>query len=227
MKVIPVLMIALALLAVILVAAFAWLWYNNQKHIDPLPILTYDPQSTVQNEARQKKNLETSVVIQADRALKPALDDVLSHFGRRYPDLNPSIYYTNSSQIFVIESQDRPPVDLIISNQNISPSQIKAMQTVVDRSKAENKEAQTLSPFGFALVSNQAIDGVILTDNPIATQFRNFLISSTGQDILAKHGFKSIDNYKNQVDDLFNPKMEIHSKNGTALDVESVLKDKK
>lgn len=227
MKGFAILKITLALLATILLGAFAWLWYNNQKHIDPLPILTYDPKSTVQNEALQKKAIDTAVIIQADRALKPALDEVLSRFNQRFPDLTLNIHYVDQSQVLAVKNQTQAPIDLIISNQHILPNQLKAMQTVIDNDRAKNETAQTLSPFGFALVSNQAIDGVIITDNPIATQFRNFLISSIGQEILARHGFNSIDNYKNQVDDLFNPKVDINSKSNTALDLEGVLEDRR
>lgn len=227
MKAFSLLMIALALLATILLGAFAWLWYNNQKPIDPLPIATYGTKVTAENETQQKNKVQTTIVIQADSALRPALDEVSSRFSQRYPDLKPSIHYTDSRQVFAINPQSQPPVDLIISHQNISLSQIAALQALIDRSNAPNQKAQTLSPFGFAIVSGQAIEGAVLTNNPIATQFRNFLISSSGQDILAQHGFKGIDNYKNQVDDLFNPKMDINSKSNTALDVESILEDDK
>ena len=51
----------------------------------------------------------------------------------------------------------------------------------------------------------QALEGVILTENTAAINFRNFLLSSTGQDILEKYDYYNIEGYKNSVNDLFNP----------------------
>ncbi|WP_250162537.1 hypothetical protein [Psychrobacter sp. WY6] len=44
-----------------------------------------------------------------------------------------------------------------------------------------------------------------MTENTAAINFRNFLLSSTGQDILAKYDYYNIEGYKNSVNDLFNP----------------------
>lgn len=66
-------------------------------------------------------------------------------------------------------------------------------------------EARHLASFSYAVKNTDSVDGVILTDNPIAVSFRNFLLSSAGQDILKKYGYDNIDGYKNSVDDLFNP----------------------
>ena len=57
--------------------------------------------------------------------------------------------------------------------------------------------------FSYALKNKQAADGVILTQNPVAINFRNFLLSSTGQDILSRHDYENIDGYKNEMADLF------------------------
>ncbi|WP_261863316.1 hypothetical protein [Psychrobacter sp. JCM 18900] len=50
----------------------------------------------------------------------------------------------------------------------------------------KDKEIHTLNPFNYALKDEQALEGVILTDDTTAISFRNFLLSSTGQDILKK-----------------------------------------
>ncbi len=71
--------------------------------------------------------------------------------------------------------------------------------------KSTNNETRNLVSFSYALKDQQAAQGVILTNNPIAVTFRNFLLSSTGQDILKKYNYDNIDGYKSSVDDLFNP----------------------
>ncbi|WP_201566787.1 hypothetical protein [Psychrobacter immobilis] len=70
---------------------------------------------------------------------------------------------------------------------------------------SDNAEARRLSSFSYALKDEHALDGVILTHNTVAINFRNFLLSSTGQDILKKYDYYNIEGYKNSVDDLFRP----------------------
>ena len=69
----------------------------------------------------------------------------------------------------------------------------------------QHQQLRRLTPFNYALRDEQALEGVILTDNTIAISFRNFLLSSTGQDILKKYDYENISGYKNSVNDLFEP----------------------
>lgn len=73
------------------------------------------------------------------------------------------------------------------------------------KGKIDNTNTLSLVSFSYALKDTKKVDGVILTQNPIALSFRNFLLSSTGQDILSKHDYKNIDGYKNEMSDLFKP----------------------
>ena len=73
------------------------------------------------------------------------------------------------------------------------------------KGEIHNTNTRSLVSFGYALKDTKKVDGVILTQNPIALNFRNFLLSSTGQDILSQHGYKNIDGYKNEMSDLFKP----------------------
>ena len=70
---------------------------------------------------------------------------------------------------------------------------------------SDNTEARRLNSFSYALRDEHALDGVILTHNTVAINFRNFLLSSTGQDILKKYDYYNIEGYKNSVDELFKP----------------------
>ena len=76
---------------------------------------------------------------------------------------------------------------------------------VKDAATANPNEGRNLVSFNYAIKGGQYVDGLILTNNPIAIVFRNFLLSSTGQDILKQYDYQNIDGYKSSVDDLFNP----------------------
>ncbi len=90
--------------------------------------------------------------------------------------------------------------------ENISNTDDKKVDTAeTDAIETDNAEARTLNSFSYALKEKQALEGVILTENTAAINFRNFLLSSTGQDILEKYDYYNIEGYKNSVNDLFNP----------------------
>lgn len=73
------------------------------------------------------------------------------------------------------------------------------------QAKNDNSVTRSLASFSYALQDTQAVDGVVLTQNPAAISFRNFLLSSTGQDILSQYDYDNIDGYKNDMDNLFKP----------------------
>ena len=75
---------------------------------------------------------------------------------------------------------------------------------VKDAATSDTNEGRNLVSFNYAMKDEQYVDGLILTNNPIAIIFRNFLLSSTGQDILKQYDYQNIDGYKSSVDDLFN-----------------------
>ena len=76
-------------------------------------------------------------------------------------------------------------------------------EAVTTEGQNDNTNTRNLVSFSYALKNKQAADGVILTQNPVAINFRNFLLSSTGQDILSKYDYENIDGYKNEMSDLF------------------------
>ena len=88
----------------------------------------------------------------------------------------------------------------------------------------KDKKIHTLNPFNYALKDEQALEGVILTDDTTAINFRNFLLSSTGQDILKKYDYENISGYKNSVNDLFKPTSQAKNASGDhAVDVTDAL----
>ena len=74
---------------------------------------------------------------------------------------------------------------------------------VATQAKSDNTDTRSLISFSYALQDTQAVDGVVLTPSTAAINFRNFLLSSTGQDILSQHDYNNIDGYKNDMDNLF------------------------
>lgn len=119
---------------------------------------------------------------------------------------------------------------------NDSSTQVKKAEDGVDEADAEvaahaksdNTNTRSLSSFGYALRGEQAVDGVVLTQNPAAINFRNFLLSSTGQDILSQHNYTNIDGYKNDMDNLFQPSSRAKQATGElSVDVSDALSNGK
>lgn len=99
---------------------------------------------------------------------------------------------------------------------------------VTAHAKNDNINTRSLSSFGYALQGEQAVDGVVLTQNPAAINFRNFLLSSTGQDILSQHDYTNIDGYKNDMDNLFQPSSRAKQATGKlSVDVSDALSNGK
>ncbi|MBP2281001.1 hypothetical protein H4W00_001814 [Psychrobacter sp. PL19] len=132
-------------------------------------------------------------------------------------------------------------VDLIIADDGLTQAQLSSLQTLINEAQTKlkqskvnadadadadsmaqddtaNNEARNLTSFSYGIKESQAVDGVVLTDNPIAISFRNFLLSSAGQDVLKKYDYGNIDGYRNNMDDLFNTKSQAKS----AVDKSSV-----
>lgn len=119
---------------------------------------------------------------------------------------------------------------------NDSSAQVKKAEDGVDEADAEvaahaksdNTNTRSLSSFGYALQGEQAVDGVVLTQNPAAINFRNFLLSSTGQDILSQHNYTNIDGYKNDMDNLFQPSSRAkHATGELSVDISDALSNGK
>ena len=119
---------------------------------------------------------------------------------------------------------------------NDSSGQDKTAEDGVDETNAEvdaqaksdNTNTRSLSSFGYALQGEQAVDGVVLTQNSAAINFRNFLLSSTGQDILSQHDYTNIDGYKNDMDNLFQPSSRAKQATGElSVDVSDALSNGK
>lgn len=104
----------------------------------------------------------------------------------------------------------------------------EANAEVATQTKSDNINTRSLSSFSYAMQDGQAVDGVVLTQNPAAINFRNFLLSSTGQDILSQHDYTNIDGYKNDMDNLFQPSSRATQATGKlSVDVSDALSNGK
>lgn len=223
------------LLLLIIIVVISWLWLNNSKNIDPLPILSREDAKSLQKNAEEdsdsvKNNTDANTLyIQAQQPLQVPLDKVIVSFEARYPHMQVLTNYVPATDLLILDNTN--PTDLVIADDKLSDSLLALLEdelnsnvknnivnapssqssSVTDaensesKTTTENKEARTLNPFGYAIRNSQTVEGVILSDKPLAINFRNFLISSTGQDILSNYEFDNIDGYQNSVDDLFNP----------------------
>lgn len=223
------------LLLLIIIMVISWLWLNNSKNIDPLPILSREDAKSLQKNAEEdsdsvKNNTDANTLyIQAQQPLQVPLDKVIVSFEARYPHMQVLTNYVPATDLLILDNTN--PTDLVIADDKLSDSLLALLEdelnsnvknnivnapssqssSVTDaensesKTTTENKEARTLNPFGYAIRNSQTVEGVILSDKPLAINFRNFLISSTGQDILSNYEFDNIDGYQNSVDDLFNP----------------------
>ncbi|WP_296245587.1 MULTISPECIES: hypothetical protein [unclassified Psychrobacter] len=164
-------------------------------------------------------------------------------------------HYTDSNRTDNERSSFLVNTDLIIANGRLSKErlaplqqQLQTAQNQRNQSKIENEEAnsnndvnvdasqakndnsvtRSLVSFNYALQDTQAVDGVVLTQNPAATNFRNFLLSSTGQDILSQYDYDNIDGYKNDMADLFTPNSRAKQASGELeVDVADALSNGK
>ncbi len=240
------------LLLIILLGVFTWLWKNNGKNIDPLPIMVNENASTASSmgigsgDEEDENDLDSVAAmvlhLQAEESLQVALDAVIVKFESRYPKIQVLARYVPNQALLTLPettNEPSPPIiqtDMIIADGSLNQNQLAPLQTTLNETQAklnqikinagettqnnneENEEGQNtadtiddnngvrnLTSFSYALKGELPVDGVILTDNPVASSFRNFILSSAGQDVLKQYDYNNIDGYKNSMDDLFNP----------------------
>ncbi len=263
------------LILIVFIGIFAWLWGNNRKNMDPLPITSNkNSEETVDNEEDTDKVATDVLYLQAEDNLKNPLDDVIGRFEARHSNVQVIAHYVPTHLLLTLPDTSVPNsqpskytinTDIIMANDRLSQERLSPLQTLLNDTQAElnnnhdpvssivqdhvaaddmisddnasevlvqnnnkNKEARKLVSFSYALKGTQAVDGVILTDNPATVSFRNFLLSSMGQDILKKYDYDNIEGYRNNLDDLFNPTSRAKpTKNADSVEVADALSNGK
>jgi len=224
----------ISLLVAIFIALFTWLWTSNHKNTDPLPIMTSEKQpAPATNEESTDTSPESTLSIRAEQSLQVPIDDIIVSFESRYPHIQVLANYTPANTLLTISNDEHSDfifdTDIIIANSKLSTERLSPLQDKLktaqhsqnqtstdsvnsdtddgktDNSASTSKEARTLTSFNYALKDDQALEGVVLTHNPVAVSFRNFLLSSAGQTILEKYEYYNINGYENSVNDLFEP----------------------
>lgn len=270
MKDYKLLIAGLILLLILCIALFTWLWVNNRKNTNPLPIMASENEPKVIAEDDSETPTSDSMLhIQAEKSLQEALNEVIVRFESRYPSIKVEANYVPSRTLLTlsddafsneVNSDFIVSTDMIISNSSLPKKQLaplqaelKAAQDKINQNKydssqtvEDNKDSiiedstdtktgdnnhtdtRTLNSYSYALKGDQILEGVILTDNTAAINFRNFLLSSAGQDILKKHDYNNIEGYKNSVNDLFSPTTSSEKpSNETSVDVADALSNGK
>ena len=236
----------LILLLIVVIGIFTWLWQSNRKIAHPLPIAVSqnEPSATDSNDG---DSAPVSILhVQAEKSMQVPLDEVITKFEQRYPNVQLLVRYVPTSSLFLlpdISANTNAPkqqtsdlivnMDVIIADGKISQSRLSPLQDLLNKAQTarnaskvnangmtqesnqpnnidpsinnDNNQARHLASFNYSIKEGYTVDGIILTENPVAISFRNFLLSSNGQDVLKKHGYSDIDGYKNSVDELFNP----------------------
>lgn len=254
------------LLLILFIALFTWLWTNNRKNIDPLPIMAHQNEFTTTEGDDESMVADRVLYMQIEESLQEPFSDVIVSFESRYPYIQVLASYLPSNTLLTLsdtstsrntqssESELAANIDVIIANDKLSQERLAPLQAAlktaqnkinqneVNASSTDNltkdetidaedslaqtssTEARTLTSFSYALKDEQALEGVILTDNTAAINFRNFLLSSTGQDILKKYDYYNIEGYRNSVSDLFSPTTSPKTgSNDTSVDVADAL----
>lgn len=239
MKDYKLLLAGLILLSLLLIAIFVWLWSNNRKNTDPLPIMSNNNKSVAMlNEDETNILADSLLYLQVENNLRAPLADIITRFESRYPHVQVVTNYVSTSDIITLSKSDAHPskpdkfvfsVDMVITN-NISTKDLSTLQKELNitqdntLSDTDKLKAHTLNSFSYAVKDTHTLEGVILTDNTTAIKFRNFLLSSTGQDILKSYDYDNIEGYKNSVDELFNPAEPTQT---TSVDVADALSNGK
>lgn len=249
------------LLLILFIALFTWLWTNNRKNIDPLPIMAHQNEFTTTEGDDDSIVADRVLYMQIEESLQEPFSDVIVSFESRYPYIKVLASYLPSNTLLTLsdastsrntqssESELAANIDVIIANDKLSQERLAPLQAALKTAQNEvnasitdsltkdetidaedglaqtsSTEARTLTSFSYALKDEQALEGVILTDNTAAINFRNFLLSSTGQDILKKYDYYNIEGYRNSVSDLFSPTTSPKTgSNDTSVDVADAL----
>ena len=237
-----ILVILLILLLLVAISIFTWLWQSNRKIIHPLPIAVSQNEPSATDSDNGDSAPVSMLHVQAEKSMQVPLDEVITKFEQRYPNVQLLVRYVPTSSLFSLPDTNAPNqqpsdfivnMDVIISDGKISQSRLSPLQDLLNKAQTErnaskvnangmtqetnqpnnidpsinndNNQARHLASFNYAIKDGHTVDGIVLTEHPIAISFRNFLLSSSGQDVLKKHGYNDIDGYKNSVDELFNP----------------------
>lgn len=72
------------LLFIIFIGVLSWMWLQNRKNIDPLPIMSR-PDASADKSSEKEAMTAKILYLQADERLQVPLDNVIVRFEARYP----------------------------------------------------------------------------------------------------------------------------------------------
>lgn len=137
MKDYKLLLAGLILLSLLLIAVFVWLWSNNRKNTDPLPIMSNNNKSVAMlNEDETNILADSLLYLQVENNLRAPLADIITRFESRYPHVQVVANYVSTSDIITLSKNNNHPskpdelvfsIDMIIAN-NISRDELSILQ---------------------------------------------------------------------------------------------------
>ncbi len=177
--------------------------YYNFKAGDPIMFTKTDVTTTDNHKS------DTLVII-ADSALKPSLDTIVKQFNHRHNHLDIQIHYTqktasstqniaNIDDNAIHSSANHSTADLWL---DYSPNSAKAINDIQAVSRFDfailesNTSLQTDESDGHTISTKPntpPLSGALMSDKPLAVDFKNFLLSSVAQDVFVANGLQSIE----------------------------------
>ncbi|MDN6275775.1 hypothetical protein [Psychrobacter sp.] len=174
---------------------------------------------------------DDTLYLLAEDSLQQPLDNVIERFEARNPEKKVIVDYIPSNTMpqlptyrAEVSEQENTlsTTDMIIANGTLTTEQVMGFKTALDEHNdtagdiADNNPTvqhnttdninlqtprRTPKVFSYSYRNGQALNGVVLTYNTLSVTFRNFLLSSPGQDILKEYDFYGIDEHQNSMDD--------------------------
>lgn len=172
-----------------LTGVIVWSWYHNQKNNNPIPVTTNVNKSepTPTGDTASPTKVSLSLVI--SDSLQAIIKPILNAFEQRYANIELSTTYVSDN---ALPSQTlHPQADMILSDEQLTDIQ--------------NPANNTPNIFTYAMQNQQPWQGQLLADDKeSALLFRQFLLSSTGQNLLEQQGIRGVEPQQKSLDEIFN-----------------------
>lgn len=183
------------LLLAIFIALLTWLWINNRKEIDPLPIMTNESDAaTPKNDQDVTSTASSALSIRVADNLQVPIDDVIVSFESRYPHTQVLANYVSSNNLLNVSTNENSndfssvfDTDIIIANDSLSKERLAPLQAELKASQSKKNQNQTKNNTVSIDDSPDANNGEIDTakgDNKEARTLNSFSYALKGEQSL-------------------------------------------
>ena len=139
------------LLLTVFIAIFTWLWSNNRKNADPLPVITNKSESEIIANG-EGGELSSTLYIRAEEGLKEPLDDIIVSYKSRYPSVQVLASYVPANALLTVLKDNADgnsdsdvvfDTDVIIANDDLSAERLASLQAEVNSTGHQDTQRQT------------------------------------------------------------------------------------